>query len=120
MVPVVARVHLVRDEDPPAPVALQLVRPLLVLPEVRLAVGGEVALLAREQLGLRGGPSTPLLPFGEETLPFGLLFGFLEDLLVHVHVVVDHELVALADVLAVGATGTRWRNILIKVNLTQI
>ena len=119
MVPVVARVHLVRDEDPPAPVALQLVRPLLVLPEVRLAVGGEVALLAREQLGLRGGPPS-LLPFGEETLPFGLLLGLLEDLLVHVHVVVDHELVALADVLAVGATGTRWRNILIKVNLTQI
>ena len=105
MVPVVTRVHLVRDEDPPAPVALQLVRPLLVLPEVRLAVGGEVALLAREQLRLRGGPS-PLLPFGEEALPFGLLFGFLEDLLVHVHVVVDHELVALADVLAVRATAT--------------
>ena len=106
MVPVVARIHLVRDEDPPAPVALQLVRPLLVLPEVRLAVGGEVALLAREQLGLRGGPPSTLLPFGEETLPFGLLLGFLEDLLVHVHVVVDHELVALADVLAVRATAT--------------
>ena len=105
MVPVVARVHLVRDEDPPAPVALQLVRPLLVLPEVRLAVGGEVALLAREQLGLRGGPPS-LIPFGEETFPFGLLLGFLEDLLVHVHVVVDHELVALADVLAMRATAT--------------
>ena len=105
MVPVVPRVHLVRDEDPLALVALQLVHPLLVLPEVLLAVGGEVALLALEQLWLRGGPST-LLPLGKETLPFGLLLGFLEDLLVHVHVVVDHELVALADVLAVGATGT--------------
>lgn len=105
MVPVVPRVHLVRDEDPLALVALQLVHPLLVLPEVLLAVGGEVALLALEQLWLRGGPST-LLPFGKETLPFGLLLGFLEDLLVHVHVVVDHELVALADILAVGATGT--------------
>ena len=105
MVPVVPRVHLVGDEDPPALVALQLVRPLLVLPEVRLAVGGEVALLAREQLRLRGGPSS-LLSFGKETLPFGLLLGLLEDLLVHVHVVVDHELVALAGVLAVGTTAT--------------
>ena len=105
MVPVVARVHLVRDEDPPAPVALQLVRPLLVLPEVRLAVGGEVALLAREQPRLRGGPSS-LLSFGKETLPFGFFLRFLEDLLVHVHVVVDHELVAWADVLAVRATAT--------------
>ena len=50
MVPVVPRVHLVRDEDPLALVALQLVHPLLVLPEVLLAVGGEVALLALEQL----------------------------------------------------------------------
>ena len=105
MVPVVPRVHLVRDEDPLALVAPQLVLPLLVLPEVRLAVGGEVAFLAREQLRLRGGPPS-LLPFGKEALPFGLFLGLLEDLLVHVHVVVDHELVAWADVLAVRATAT--------------